>query len=207
MDKIDAVMGRFPQHVYNPEDKNSSLYKLIKAIVDEFNITMSNIDRVDKMLGVGTVLPEDIYERFGVLLGIKKHKSETAEQYRTRLKTSIASLSGGTADAIKFAIASGLGILDDPSAMDRIQVYDAWEYKGEATTESSYGYIVCEVDLNNGAYSVDMDRTVAESVDNVKAAGVGVQFVYYNFRVVYYFEMDSITYSSLSTMLYNQVGE
>ena len=39
MNNITEVLKRFPQYAYNPEDTQSSLYKLIKAIVDEFNIT------------------------------------------------------------------------------------------------------------------------------------------------------------------------
>lgn len=207
MDKIEAVMSRFPQFAYDPDNKESSLRKLIKAIVDEFNITIANIDRIDKMIGVDTILPEDTYNRFGSLLNIKKISGETDEQYKNRLKVSITALSGGTAESIKYSVASALGILDDPMALDRIHVYDAWEYDGSAVVETDYGYAVCEIDLNNDVYSTDMEKIVFDSAKEVKAAGVVIQFVYYNFRVTYYFELDSITYSSLSTMTYGQVGE
>lgn len=122
MDKIDLVMQRFHRHTYDPDDKSSSLYKLIKSIVDEFNITMSNIDRIDKMIGINSTLPDDLYNRFGALLNIRQNKNESDEQYRSRLKLSIVSLSGGTAEAIKYAIASGLGINNDTNAMDKIQI-------------------------------------------------------------------------------------
>lgn len=207
MDKVSAVLNRFPQYTYNPEDTNSALYKLIKAIVDEFNITMSNIDRLNNAIGIDTVLPDDIYNRFGSLLGIKKNQNETYEQYRNRLKVSITSLSGGTAEAIKYAIASGLGINNDPVAMEKIHVYDSWKYEGDADVIRDYGYIVCSIDLNNGLYSTEMEQIVKSSTDNVKAAGVVVQFVYYNFRIVYYYELDNVTYASLSTLTYSQVGE
>lgn len=208
MDKIDAVLSRFPQYAYNSEDNVSTLYKLIKSIVDEFNITMDNIDRIDKMVSIDTVLPDDIYSRFGALLNIKQNKNESDEQYRSRLKVSITSLSGGTAEAIKYAIASGLGVTNDQDAMDRIHVYDAWKYNGtEESIKRDYGYIVCSIDLNQGDYSVDMEKIVAEAADNVKAAGVIIQFVYHNFRISYYTELDNVTYISLETLTYNKVGE
>ena len=208
MDKIDAVLKRFPQNAYDPEDKSSALYKLMKSIVDEFNITMSNIDRIEKMLGINTVLPDDIYNRFGALLNIKRNKNETDEQYRNRIKISVTSLSGGTTEAIKYAIASGLGVNGDAEAMDKIRIYDAWKYDGtEDSIIRDYGYIVCLIDLNQGKYSLDTERIVTESANDVKAAGVVIQFIYYNYRISYYVELDDITYISLDTMIYNKVGE
>lgn len=208
MNKIDAVLERFPQYAYDPENTKSSLYKLIKSIVDEFNITMNNIDRINSAIGIDTILPDDIYNRFGSLLNIKQNPNETDEQYRNRLKVSVTSLSGGTAEAIKYAIISGLGINNDADAIDRIKVYDAWEYDGN--TEGiikDYGYVVCSVDLNNGAYSTDMEAIVSESANNVKASGVAIQFIYHNFRIMYYTELDKMTYVNLNTIIYNQVGE
>lgn len=207
MDKLEAVLRRFPQNTYNTSDQSSALYKLIKAIIDEFNIVMSNIDRVDKMIGIDEVLPDDIYNRFGALLNIKQYPNETDEQYRSRLKTSVTALSGGTAEAIKYAIACGLGTNNDPTAMDRIHVYDAWKYTGDANVIKNYGYVVCEIDLNQGQYSIEMEDIVAESANNVKATGVIIQFIYYNYRIVYYAELDDITYATLSTSTYSQVGE
>ena len=208
MNKIEAVMSRFPQHTYNPEDENSALYKLIRAILDEFESTTDNIDRVNDMLGINTVRPDDIYNRFGALLGIKQNKGETDEQYRNRLQTSVTALSGGTIEAIKYAIACGLGVNNDNTAMDRIHVYDAWKYpeQNESITKE-YGYVVCSIDLNKAEFSTDIEEIVKQSADNVKAAGIIIQFIYYNFRVVYYAELDEITYASLSTMKYNEVGE
>lgn len=208
MNKIDAVLERFPQYAYDPDSRTSALYKLIRSIVEEFNITMSNINRIESNIGIDTVLPDDIYARFGALLNIKQNANETDEQYRSRLKTSITALSGGTAEAIRYAIASGLGITNDPLAMDRIHVYDAWKYDGDADIDTrKYGHIVCSVDLDNGKYSPNMEEIVAESANSVKAAGVSIQFVYYNFRIIYYIELDPITYASLSTLKYDQIGE
>lgn len=209
MDKIDAVMNRFPQYSYDPENRESILYKLIKSIIDEFNITMGNIDRINKMIGIDSILPDDIYNRFGALLNIKQNKNETDEQYRDRLKVSITSLSGGTAEAIKYAIACGLGINDDSVAIDsKIHIYDSWKYDGdEADIIKEYGYVVCLIDLDNGAYSTDIESIVTRSANEVKAAGVNIQFIYRNFRIVYYIELDDITYLSLNTMTYNKVGE
>lgn len=229
MDKIDAVLRRFPQYAYDLNSTTnqsfalgigklgyiklgygkSALYMLIKSIIDEFNITMSNIDRIDRMININTALPDDIYARFGALLNIKQNKGETDEQYRNRLKVSVTSLSGGTAEAIRYAIASGLGINDDANAMERIRVYDAWKYDGEESVTKEYGHVVCTVDLNQGNYS-DVEHivgVVAEATNNVKAAGVIVQFIYYNFRITYYSELNTITYASLDNIVYDKVGE
>lgn len=207
MDKIQAVMNRFPQNAYDPDNQKSVLYAVIKAIIDEFNITMDNIDRINKMLSIDSILPDDIYDRFGILLNINRNLEETDEQYRSRLKTSVTALSGGTAAAIKYAIACGLGINGDNEAMDKITIYDAWEYDGDADVIKENGYIVCSIDMNSGAYSTDIEQAVKNATDNVKAAGVIMQFVYYNFRIMYYIELDNITYTSLSTLTYSQVGE
>lgn len=204
---IDIVLKRFPQYAYDPDDKSTALSKLIGAIIDEFNYILSNIDRVNKAIGINTILPDDIYNRFGALLNIRQNKNETDEQYRYRLKTSITALSGGTAEAIKYGIACGLGINNDNIAMEKIHVYDAWEYDGDADVIKDYGYVVCTVDMDNGSYSPDIENIVIRSAEGVKAAGVSLQFVFSNFRIVYYFELDAITYLSLSTFKYNQVGE
>ena len=227
MGKIESVLQRFPQYAYDLNDNRSSilgvdilgsmrlgystaLYRLIKSIIDEFNITMSNINRIDKMIDINTVLPDDMYTRFGALLNIRQNKGETDEQYRNRLKVSVTSLSGGTAEAIRYAIASGLGINDDPVAMERIRVYDAWKYNGTESVVREYGYVVCTIDLNAVSYSSDIENTmkiISESASNVKSAGIIVQFVYYNFRIIYYAELDNVTYASLDNLIYDKVGE
>ena len=53
----------------------------------------------------------------------------------------------------------------------------------------------------------EIEDIVASSANNVKASGVIIQFIYYNYRVVYYGELDNITYVSLNTLEYNKVGE
>lgn len=200
-------MQRFPRHAYNAESVDTKLYGLIKAIADEFEIVTSNIDRVQDMLSIDTISPDDIHGRFGALLNITRNQGETDDQYRNRLKTSITALSGGTAEAIKYAIACGLGINNDVEAMKHIQVYDAWEYDGNADVRKEYGYIVCTIDLNAGSFSLNDEATIIEAANGVKAAGVIIQFVYSNFRIEYYMDLDKITYSSLSTLTYSQVGE
>lgn len=207
MDKIEAILRRFPQHAYDPDNKSSALYKLVRSIVDEFNITMGNIDRISKMISIDTALPDDIYNRFGALLNIKQNKNETDAQYRSRLKTSVVSLSGGTAEAIRYAVASGLGINDDANAMERIRIYDAWDYDKSDNINKDHGYVVCEIDLNQRQYSEEMEKTIIESANSVKAAGVIIQFIYNNYRITYYSEFDNVTYASLSTTVYSQVGE
>ena len=84
MDKIDAVLSRFPQYAYDPNNKSSALYKLINTIVEELNITMSNIGRIDGMLDINKTLPDDLYNRWGALLNIERNNNETDEQYRNR---------------------------------------------------------------------------------------------------------------------------
>lgn len=207
VNKIDAVMRRFPDHAYNSE-KSPVLYKVIESILHEFNIVVDSIDRLYNALDINTVSPDDIHNRFGALLNINKNQHETDEQYRDRLRTSVIALSGGTAQAIKYAIACGLGINNDDEAMDRmIHVYDAWKYNGDAEVYKEYGYVVCTIDLGNNTYSRDIEHAVIEATNNVKASGIIIQFVYNNFRTEYYIELNDMTYANLSTLIYNQVGE
>lgn len=207
MDKIESILNRFPQYVYDRDNTNSALYKLIKSIVDEFDITVGNINRVNDLLDIDATSPEDLYNRWGALLNIKQNRNETNEQYRDRLKVSITSLYGGTASAIKYGVACGLGINNDAIAMNSIHIYDAWEYNGDADITKQYGYIVCEIDMNQGIYSEEVEEIVKESANNVKASGVVIQFIFRNFRLVYYLDLDDITYASLGTSTYSQVGE
>ena len=155
MDKLESILRRFPQNAYDVTE-STALYKLIESIIYEFNVIMDNINRVDNMLGIDTILTDDLYNRFGSLLNIKRNSKETDEQYRNRLKTSVTALSGGTKEAIRYAIACSLGINDDPSVTDRIKVYDAWEYEGDSgEININKDYLTqCQIDTTKQKFSL-----------------------------------------------------
>ena len=210
MDKISAVLNRFPQHAYDGENisTTSVLYNVIKSIIDEFNITMNNIDRINKMIGIDNTLPEDIYNRFGALLNIKQNPGETDEQYRSRLKVSVTALSGGTAEAIKYAIASVIGIATNEDAINEyIKVYDAWKYPYEfdpgVITDTSYGNIICTIDLQANEGAMMMYNRVMDTINTTKASGIYpyLLFIYNSSEsaTLEYVEEDSINNISTDT--------
>lgn len=205
MDKLITTLNRLPQF-YNREDTSSIIYNVVKAFVDEINVMHSDNTRVDNMLGVDTTNGVDLEYRWGKLLMLPRKNNESDDAYRSRLKLSITSLSGGTADAIQYSIAVGLNINNDPSAMARIHIYDAWNYiPGGVPT--AYGNIVCDIDLNNMRFDASMEQIVIDSANSVKASGTQITLIFSNYRVETYTELDNLTYISLDNIRYNQIGE
>ena len=213
-EEIIGVIGGPPCQGYSTvgtrdiNDPRNHLYMQYCRVVEKVRpkfFVLENVKGLTTLMN--GMFRDDIYNRFGALLNIKQNTNETDEQYRSRLKVSVTALLGGTKEAVKYAVASGLGVNNDQEAMDRIHIYDAWDYPGEANVIKEYGYVVCDIDLNQGIYSIETEAVVTETVNNAKATGVSVQLVFRNFRIVYYIELDNVTYISLDTLNYNQVGE
>lgn len=206
MDRIDSVYNNIPK--FYSRDTKSKIYTIIKAIVDEFDNTQVSIDKLQNMIGIDSTPGTELYYKWGSLLAIPRMKDESDNAYRARLKLSIVQLGGGTAYALKYSVAVGLGINTDSVAMDeRIKVYDAWNYTGSEIAHKDKGYVVVLVDLQNAVYLSGFQSIVQEAANNVKAAGVNVQVIFSNFRIYYYADLANITYDSLANLTYSQIGE
>lgn len=171
---LTLMQSRFPR-MYNVYDKNTHIYKLLSVYAHRCSDRDNILDRLYKMLDIDETLDEDLEHRWGSLLGIKKMAGEEYEDYRRRLQIVYASFAGGTTEAIKYAIASVIGISSDANMIDQcIHIYDAWEYTGDDIDKShlTYGHIVCVVDLSIVGMVDNINNTILSSVNGAKSAGV-----------------------------------
>lgn len=179
---IERMQSSFP-HIYNVYDKSSVLYALISVFGQKYGMRTDTIDRLYAMIGIDSTYDEDLEFRWGSLLGMPRRINESYGEYRGRLKIIYSSLNGGTAKAIKFAIASAANINADIDSINRhVHVYDAWEYPyyvdpkllgiDEVVDESSlYGSIICTVDLDGVKRAIDYDA-LNKVINQTKASGV-----------------------------------
>lgn len=179
---IERMQSSFPQ-IYNVYDKKTVLYALLSVFGSKYGMRTDTIDRLYAMIGIDSTYNEDLEHRWGSLLGISKQMNESFDDYRNRLKIVYSSLNGGTAEAIKYAIASAAGIESDSETINEyIRVYDAWEYPynidpslfglEEIVDETSlYGCIVCTIDLSIVDGQLEHSK-VMEAINNTKASGI-----------------------------------
>lgn len=179
---IEKMQSSFPQ-TYNVYDKKTILYALLSVFGSKYGVRTDTIDRLYAMIGIDSTYDEDLEHRWGSLLGIHRQLNESYVDYRNRLKIVYSSLNGGTAEAIKYAIASAAGIESQSEIIDKyIGVYDAWEYNNyidpslfdleEITDESSlYGCIICTVDIAEINNQLEHNK-VLEAINNTKASGI-----------------------------------
>lgn len=178
---IEKMQASFP-HIYNVYDKNTVLYALISTYGKRYGLRTDIIDRLYAMIGIDSTYDEDLEYRWGSLLRIYKQVGESYNDYRSRLKTVYSSLAGGTAESIKYAIASVIGMSSDPDMIDKyIKVYDAWDYDGEVPAgdviDKSYGNMVCVVDLSIAGTIDNVKGKIMESICNVKASGTNPHII------------------------------
>ena len=207
MNKTQSILSRFPQF-YQTENNKSAIYNIIDSIAQELELVVGHIERSDNMLGIDTTHGEDLWTRWGSLLNIPRLNNELDESYRNRLKMSVTSLLGGTEYSIKYAIAVGLGINNDPIATENnIKIYDAWKYmKDIPGIDKTYGNIVCEIDLNNESYSPSIEDIVISCANNSKASGVKIHTIITNYRIVFYIQLEELPYLQLRSIEYNKLG-
>lgn len=178
---IERMQASFP-HIYNVYDKSTVLYALLSVFGKKYGMRTDIIDRLYAMIGIDSTYDEDLEYRWGSLLGIYKQIEESYNDYRSRLKIVYSSLSGGTAEAIKYAIASATGLGSDTNTVNEyIHVYDAWKYPYqidesllgiEITDEASlYGSIICTVDLSNVTTNVEHAK-IMDAINRTKASGI-----------------------------------
>jgi hypothetical protein len=173
---ISRMQASFPYR-YNIYDENTILYALISTIGERYGTRTDIIDRLYAMIGIDSTYDEDLEHRWGSLLGIYRRSNESYDDYRNRLLIVYSSLAGGTADAIKYAIASVIGVITDADSIDNyIKVYDAWEYPHEidtkVITDTSYGHIICTIDLQVNENAVTMHDKIMNAINTTKSSGI-----------------------------------
>lgn len=193
---LEELQSRFP-HIYNVYDKKTVLYALLSIYAKNHEYKLGLIDRLYSALGIEDTYDEDLEWRWGSLLNLYRHPNESYDDYRSRLEIVYPSLVGGTAEAIKYATATAIGLTSDSEIIDQyIHVYDAWEYDGEIVDNSLehdyYEPILNSSDytLNNnlvtnmkynlkryGAFVVTVDLSISEGIANYQKA---VQDAVYN---------------------------
>lgn len=176
MDKIEAILNRIPK--FYERDKASKIYGVLNAFAEEFEITDAEyITRADNAIGVMDTDPRDLEWRWGEFLGVRRLVNEDSEAYRMRLVNTINSLHGGTADAIRYAVALILGIADDDVRMKRqILIYDAWKYPNSPEGMKKPGNFMIVVKFDgegdfDDVYYDGAEQDIADIVNIVKAAG------------------------------------
>lgn len=203
--KLQRAQSDLPTF-YAANDENSVIYALLNALTQVDEDRGAIITRVYGAIGIDKTDDRDLESRWGGLLGTKMKPTETYDQYRTRLKLIYPSLVGGTATAIKYAIASCLGadLSDENNVNNTVQVYDAWEYDKSV----GYGNIIILVNSMLIPYD-NMDAKIQEietTVTNIKAAGINFYMVYKAFNPITYHDLDLNTYISLNDFTYNELS-
>ena len=180
---LDNIQSSFP-HIYNVYDHNTILYALLSVYASKFGAKEDIINRVYAMIGIDSTYDEDLEHRWGSLLGIYKNNGESFRDYRARLMIVYASLTGGTEEAIKYAVASTVGISSDQDMINEyIHIYDAWTYydsdikpnptdpRFDPLTNSAINKTNSEFVLNKpydihkyGAFVCTIDLTVDENI-------------------------------------------
>ena len=180
-DTVRMMQSRFP-NIYNVYDENTIIYTLLRIYADRMDNNTSIIDRINNMIDIDSTSNEDLEHRWGSMLGIYRMNGESYFNYRSRLKIAYPSLAGGTAHAIKYAIASTIGVSDQETIDKCIFVYDAWLYDREIPdniiVDQSYGNIVCVVDLAYSTMNIDIQDRVLESINKVKASGINAFIIF-----------------------------
>jgi hypothetical protein len=202
---IERMQASFP-NTYNVYNKKTILYALLTVFGNKYGMRTDTIDRLYAMIGIDSTYDEDLEHRWGSLLGIYKQSGESSNDYRNRLKIIYSSLSGGTAEAIKYAIASAAGIESDVDTINKyVKVYDAWEYPynidptllgiDEIIDETSlYGSIICTVDLAGVDNNIIEHTKIIDAINHTKASGINhYLLLLYNAEDVASFERDGET--------------
>ena len=196
--ELELVLSKLPGYIDTSLD--STFYNVIKAFVDELMLLQGSIDELHAMIGVDTTYGEDLDIRWGALLNLPRNSGETDDEYRYRLQLATTSMIGGTKNALKYCVAVGIGFIGND--VNRINVYDAWDYPGDYNHKEP-GYVIITVDLNHTHFTTEMEEMIKRSIANAKAAGIAVNAIYYNYGTDgYYYDMTSMEYGSLHNMEY-----
>ncbi len=211
MDKIEAIVQRLP-HFYAAYDNKSIMYGILKAFADEFDIVVNDyINRSDNDIGIMTTDERDLEWRWGALMGFPRLGNESYEKYRMRLVNMVNALRGGTATAIRYAVALMLGIADDTTETEKkIKVYDAWEYDNTPEGFKEYGNFVVIITLDGEDFDVHYYDGIEGDIDDiikvVKAAGTNCVVLignttYEDIKQYHYHQIWHISHSTITRKL------
>ena len=204
---IENIKSRLPKF-YDKGD-NSVVHGIISTFADIDDDRNRVIDRIDGMIGIDTTHDEDLQYRWGNLLSIYRKPNESYLAYRNRLKMAYPSLIGGTENAIKYAIASVIGITNEQTLVDTyINVYDAWEYDGPIIVNDdikTYGNVICTIDMTIGKSAFDIEDEILKAINSVKASGIKPHILYINLKVRTYSQLSRLTYDMLSNISYDDL--
>lgn len=207
---LENIQFRLP-NFYDKYNNRSVIHGLINVFADIGESRTDTINRLDDMIGIDTTRDEDLQYRWGNMLSINKNPDESYTAYRNRLKMAYPSLVGGTEKAIKYAIASTIGISNEQDLIDTyINVYDAWEYDGPINIDESikgYGNVLCTIDLTVGQNAFDMENEIIDAINIVKASGVKPHILYLNLKVDTYSQLNRFTYKTVNNILYDKLGK
>lgn len=187
MSKLETIQSKFPKFYKKYFEDNSIIYNLIKSISENDEDQNKIIDRMYAMIGIDTTYDEDLEYRWGKLLGLSKLPYETYDEYRAKLKLVIPMFSGGTAEAVKYALACYMNINSDKSLMDEyIFISDAWvqlsDYYENVIANSNreydrtYGNFFCIIKTPDNS-NFDTNKA-QEIVDNIKSAGTNAYIIF-----------------------------
>lgn len=211
---IELIQMKLPRfykkYEYKSENEKSIMYAVLNALADMANYSNEAIQRLDSAVGIDSTYGEDLYHRWGTLLGIDKRDSESYDLYRSELKLAIPSMTGGTRDAIIYAIATVIGIEKDKSLQaDYIEVVDGWEYTGDVEIPEQYrefGNFICTIDMSVGEGAINVEQQIIDSINRAKASGTAFYVVYKAFKVLRYYQMDPFNYDTFDNTTYDYLG-
>ena len=206
-DKLPELYAKYEN---KSETEKSVLYVILGVLASTLDCSSMLTDRIDAAIGIDTTYDEDLEYRWGNLLGINKVATESYDLYRNRLKLAMPSMIGGTKDAIKYAIATAIGVEKNNAIQDDyIEVVDGWEYDGDIEIPDEYrqyGCFVCTVDLSVGEGALNIEQKMIDSINEVKASGTKFHVLYKAFTIGKYYEMDVFSYDTLSNTTYDSFG-
>ena len=183
---LPQLQSLFPS-IYDVYNEKTVLYALLTIYAEKIQSKLSIIDRLNAMIGIQSTYDVDLERRWGTMLGLYKGVNESYNNYRARLIIAYLSLIGGTAKAIKYAIASMLGVIDDGDIDKYINVYDAWKYDGsfdivklveDGEITQEYGDIICLIDLAYNENAIVNTNDIMNAVNMVKASGTIPQLLF-----------------------------
>ena len=184
MDRKPTILNRMPDN-WN-KSSNSVISTIVSAITSELAYIDDTIDYNDNLIGVNTTTGGELDDRWGALLNIPRRKNESDNIYRSRLKTAIISLAGGTAGALRYAVSVALNVENNiQDVINKIQVMDAWVYTGpnSANMDKSAGNAVVYIDSSVADYIDDLIlENIRTAVMSAKAAGINVYIIWVKYE-------------------------